>query len=499
MMINPKISVNILFFILTGTAVFSQTGESMFKEVRVNMQEKTVSDIIPVCRIVGLDFTRKDNLRQIDSEVAGQLNFYLVNTGVNSLEALEINIDDLNNTGGLSFKKKHVIPEIEAGDSSLVTIPLSAIDYLEEGDALFSILVTDSKNRVNQTAQITVPVKESSGIPLFTWENPVSALERIDFPLYEISGKLRSKIRITGLDIYVNGMIPGDKKSFTILPSEKQGEYIVKRVLTLEEGYNEITLEAKNDLGSVVSEPRVINYFVQKVDPLYREKRIALVIGNADYVHGNILNNPINDAMSFAAALENLGFTVMNFLNADQKEMKMAIDEFGQKLPGYHVGLFYFAGHGMQVNGVNYLIPVDANLRIQQDVEYDCVDVGRLLGKMEGAGTSTNIVILDACRDNPFERSWSGRSGDRGKGLAFMNAPSGSIIAYATSPGKTASDGTGKHGLYTEALLQFIDVPGLPIEEFFKNVRTVVEIRSNKAQIPWESTSLKGNFFFRMQ
>jgi uncharacterized caspase-like protein len=177
------------------------------------------------------------------------------------------------------------------------------------------------------------------------------------------------------------------------------------------------------------------------------------------------------------------------------------MDDFGEKLQDYTVGLFYYAGHGMQVNGNNYLIPVDASVKVEQDVEYDCIDAGRLLGKMEAAGTNTNIVILDACRDNPFSRSWStSRSGAQqgGTGLAFMNAPSGSIIAYATSPGKTASDGTGKNGLYTEAILKYIKVPKLSIEDFFKNVRGEVENKSNRMQTPWESTSLKGSFFFKI-
>jgi uncharacterized caspase-like protein len=179
--------------------------------------------------------------------------------------------------------------------------------------------------------------------------------------------------------------------------------------------------------------------------------------------------------------------------------MKRAMDDFGEQLKGYNVGLFYYAGHGIQVKGNNYLIPVDAALKVEQDVDYDCIDAGRLLGKMEAAGTTTNIVILDACRNNPFERQWSTRASGQGNGLAFMNAPSGSIIAYATSPGKTASDGTGKNGLYTSAILQYINIPGLSIEEFFKNVRTAVERDSNRTQTPWESTSLKGNFYFRLK
>jgi uncharacterized caspase-like protein len=238
---------------------------------------------------------------------------------------------------------------------------------------------------------------------------------------------------------------------------------------------------------------------VQKIDENYVEKRLALVIGNANYVNSNALQNPVNDANAIAKALKEVGFTVLLYTNSDLKSMKKAMDDFGEKLSKYTVGLFYYAGHGMQVNGKNYLIPVDASMKVEQDVDYDCVDAGRLLGKMESAGTSTNIVILDACRDNPFARSWSTRSAGKEGGLAFMNAPSGSIVAYATAPGKTASDGSGKNGLYTEALLKYLNVPGLPLEDFFKNVRVEVERKSNKTQVTWEASSLKGTFFFKLK
>jgi uncharacterized caspase-like protein len=229
------------------------------------------------------------------------------------------------------------------------------------------------------------------------------------------------------------------------------------------------------------------------------EKRLALVIGNANYINGNTLQHPLNDAKAIAAALKEVGFTVLEYLNPDLKTMRNVVTEFGEKLKECNTGLFYYAGHGIQVKGQNYLIPVDAILKAEQDVEYECVNVARLLGEMEAAGTITNIVILDACRDNAFARSWSGRRAGQGVGLAFMNTPSGMILAYATSPGKTASDGTGENGLYTEAILQNIRIPGLSIMDFFKNVRATVEKNSNKTQTPWEATSLKGNFFFKVK
>ncbi|MFC2116865.1 caspase domain-containing protein [Bacteroidota bacterium] len=185
---------------------------------------------------------------------------------------------------------------------------------------------------------------------------------------------------------------------------------------------------------------------------------------------------------------------MMEYENLDLSSMRKAVDDFGYQLRSFDVGLFFYAGHGVQANGENYLIPVDANLKTENDVSYNCVNTGRLLAKMEDARNPTNIIILDACRDNPFERSWTRSTSS--KGLAFMNAPAGSLIAYATSPGFTASDGIGENGLYTSAILHFIDRTNQNILEMFQEVRRYVRTQSNGEQIPWETTSLEGNFYF---
>lgn len=224
------------------------------------------------------------------------------------------------------------------------------------------------------------------------------------------------------------------------------------------------------------------------------EKRLALVIGNGNYIYSMELANPVNDARAMKDALTNVGFEVDEYENLDEAGLKMAIDKFGDKLKNYGVGLFFYAGHGIQSKGANYLIPVNAKLTSEQQVEYDCVQADRVLGQMEAARAKINIVILDACRNNPFEKSWS-RSVN-GTGLAFMNAPSGSLIAYSTSPGRTASDGSGSNGLYTAALLENIKNPDINILQMFQNVRRTVTSKSDKQQIPWESTSLTNDFFF---
>ncbi|MFO7574132.1 MAG: caspase family protein [Bacteroidales bacterium] len=231
----------------------------------------------------------------------------------------------------------------------------------------------------------------------------------------------------------------------------------------------------------------------QEIAPTGKQKRLALVIGNGRYGFSP-LANPENDARAMQEVLSQSGFDVIKYENLDQRGMKQAMDEFGEKLKGYDVALFFYAGHGIQSKGYNYLIPVDANLKTEAQVEYDCVAADRVLAMMESAGTGVNIIILDACRNNPFERAWI-RSAT-GRGLAFMNAPRGSLIAYATAPGSTASDGEGKNGLYTSAILESIEIPNLNILQVFQNVRSLVSEQSGGRQVPWESTSLVGDFYF---
>jgi len=225
---------------------------------------------------------------------------------------------------------------------------------------------------------------------------------------------------------------------------------------------------------------------------LSQENRLALVVGNAAY-KSSPLRNPVNDAFDVARTLRTLGFEVIHEENANQRTMENAISRFGRQLRKQGgVGLFYFAGHGIQVNGRNYLIPIDAEIETESDVRFEAVDAGRVLGKMEDAGNDLNIVILDACRDNPFARSFRTSS----KGLARMDAPKGSLIAYATAPGSVAADGKGRNGIYTEYLLKHMATLGSKVEEVLKRVRVDVINETNEKQIPWEASSLTGEFYF---
>jgi formylglycine-generating enzyme required for sulfatase activity len=224
------------------------------------------------------------------------------------------------------------------------------------------------------------------------------------------------------------------------------------------------------------------------------ETRIALVIGNSDYASGP-LPNPANDAKLIGDALTGLGFDVIARRNADQITMKRAIQEFGSRLekagPGA-VGLFYYAGHGVQLSGRNYLIPTTARIEREGDVEIEAVSADWVIEQMRYARNRLNIVILDACRNNPFTRSM--RSVDHG--LATMDAPAGILIAYSTAPGAVAADGTGRNSPYTEALTQAMREMHEPVEQVFKHVRVGVMSATSGKQVPWESSSLTGDFYF---
>lgn len=222
--------------------------------------------------------------------------------------------------------------------------------------------------------------------------------------------------------------------------------------------------------------------------------RVALVIGNGSYADSP-LKNPVNDARAMAAALRDMGFEVLARENANLQQMDDAVREFGRRLEGAHVGLFYFAGHGLQIKGRNFLIPVGANFQHEDEVPYRSLDAGQVLDKMDSARTRVNLIVLDACRNNPFHRSFRARR----QGLAEMEAPAGTLIGFATAPGAVALDGEGNHGVYTKYLLQHMVERGLPVEQVFKRVRVGVAAETGDRQIPWESSSLREDFQFRAE
>lgn len=233
-----------------------------------------------------------------------------------------------------------------------------------------------------------------------------------------------------------------------------------------------------------------------------RQKRVALVIGNGAYPE-DPLANPVNDATDVANALKEIGFEVTLLKNADRRKIDEAVEAFNKQLRQGDIGIFYYAGHGVQVEGENYVIPIDAKLAREADVGYDAIPLGKIINAIEDTDAKVKIVILDACRDNPFYRRWrsSGRS-LASRGLAGINSSGrGTLIAFSTAPGQIAADslaGKGRNSPYTAHLLKYLKSP-LEIGQMFRRVREDVLQATNNQQTPWESGSLVGDVFLNPQ
>lgn len=228
------------------------------------------------------------------------------------------------------------------------------------------------------------------------------------------------------------------------------------------------------------------------------EKRVALVIGNADYLYTKSLPNPVNDANDITDKLKSVGFEVTTGRNPTKRQMEELIYDFGMRLiQTRDVGLFFYAGHGLQYKGDNYLVPIDAEIRSEDEIDEKAINITLLLGKLETAKNKLNIIILDACRDNPFASKWRNYRNTRSDGgLAKMDTPSGTVLIYATQPGNVASDGAGRNGLFTESLLGHISTPNVELDQLFKKVGRDVTEKSKNTQNPWKESNFLDNFYF---
>ena len=230
------------------------------------------------------------------------------------------------------------------------------------------------------------------------------------------------------------------------------------------------------------------------------EKRVALVVGNGSYQNTAPLNNPSHDALDMAAVLKRLRFEVVEGRDLDKRSMERLIRQFGIKLAGADVALFFYAGHGLQVGGQNYLVPTDARLAAEGDVDFESLPLDLVLKQMEREA-KTSLILLDACRDNPLARNLARNMGTRsaaiGQGLAEVRTGVGTLIAFSTQPGYVALDGTGRNSPYTEALLKYVELPGKDVSAVLVEVRNDVLKATNGKQVPWEHTSLTGQVYLR--
>lgn len=253
---------------------------------------------------------------------------------------------------------------------------------------------------------------------------------------------------------------------------------------------NKIPLQKEESIKTTVT-GNTLPQLNEQATAIAAEKRIALVVGNANY-KTRPLRNPRNDADDVSNALKSSGFQVIDLRDATLQQMRNSVRQFGDRLINNDVGLVYYSGHGVEVKGRNYFIPVNTDIMREDEIADQGLDVSLILEKMNTAGKGVNILIVDACRDDPFGRSFRSSS----RGLAQMDAPRGTIIAYSTSPGKVAADGDGRNSPYTKNLVRAMQQPNKPIEQVFKEVRRAVQEETKNQQTPWENTSLSGDFYF---
>ena len=240
----------------------------------------------------------------------------------------------------------------------------------------------------------------------------------------------------------------------------------------------------------------IVVVFLTTLHPAAAGTRLALVLGNSRYQNAPSLDNPANDAQDLAGALRGLGFDVIEARDASRDAMARAVHDFSDRLPGAEVALFFYAGHGLQMGGENYLIPVDAKIQTPADVRFSTINLSDIQGEMEGSGR-VSIIILDACRDNPFaDRLAQGGRALGGRGLRRMEAAAqGSLIVYSTQPNNIALDGVGRNSPFTAALLKHVTTPGLEVRQMISRVRGDVLAATDKKQTPWDSSSLVGDVY----
>lgn len=229
----------------------------------------------------------------------------------------------------------------------------------------------------------------------------------------------------------------------------------------------------------------------------YAEKRLALIVGNSEYGKNNFLENPVHDAEDISSKLATLDFEIIKLTDASLREMHETISDFSIKAKDYDVILFYYSGHGLQTKGENYLMPIDAELKSEADVKYACLPLNLLLDKLDESGCPMIIIVLDACRNNPFVKRWY--RGDMSQGLASVSPPKGTFITFSTAAGSVALDGIGRNSPYTTAFLETLEEPNLSLFDFFNEVGQKVLKKTNDSQDPWTNhNTMRGKFLFNI-
>jgi hypothetical protein len=352
------------------------------------------------------------------------------------------------------------------------------------GNDIYMVVTNINGTTRSETRYITNP---PANPPVITWAIPADPNVAVHSENTIVEACIKSVTELKSAKIFVNGI---QQVSEIIFQDPVIGDcnYRFTKPVILKEGDNSVYIIAENLAGTQRSDQRLIRYETTVLE----DKRLALIFGNEDYGSSGVLQNPVNDANLMEGTLKILGFDIIKSINATRNEMIEAIGDFNRKLSEYNVALFYYAGHGIQVDGHNYLLPVDAALKEKADCRWQAIAVDFIVEEFEKVPENTNIVILDACRNNPF-RTWA-RGGE--EGFRAMNAVSSTIISFATSEGSNAIDGISKNGIFTEELVKQMVIPQ-PISSVFINTRKQVMKRTNNAQRPQEWSMLTREFYFK--
>ncbi len=403
-----------------------------------------------------------------------------IKLGVNSkskIESVSISVNGIQDRG------------IKTVNSSDYDLTINRTLTLNEGTNVIKVSVRNATGTTQE--EKTIVYRPQGGeLPTIEWLDFAVTANKKE---YQMKLGIKSKTKVEEVNVTVNGALTRGIKP---VPTDGY-DLKVDRTLALSEGVNRIVVSVRNGDGIATSE-KVITYQGINPTPIFNDKRIAFVVGNSHYSNSEMnLANPENDARDVAEKLKGLGFEVVLKLDATKENMEKELSVFGEKAKDYDVAMFYYAGHGIQSKGVNYLIPTNINDLAENNLKWKCVNIEQVLDVMEDSQCKLKIVVLDACRNDPLSRKWHRSTATRG--LSIMSSPIGTIIAYSTAPGMTAQDGTARNSPYTEAFLNTLDQPNLDISNFFQEVMAHVTKKTNHAQNPWWSSSYTGKFYFNKQ
>ena len=473
--------------ILTSLIIFSFLLKSNAQEIKSGKKSIKLNNApaLVISKVVLID----ENHDQIaDAEENCFFQVSVKNTGKSPAKTVNLKTEIVGGiTDALAFEPSIYVGNIDIGKTKEVKIPLSPGISLKNGITSFRFKAQEANGYDSKPVDFDLKV-QAKQVPLaVNWYYPVMPLTTVNEATYLIQACILSSKPIKNVFVYLNDKLIADSRAFKLIKTNTCNYHLEKEI-DLIKGKNTVKIVAQNSQTNITSEVRTINY-----TEVVFEHRLALVIGNSKYKSAP-LRNPENDAKAMANTLRELNFEVIEIINGDKNAMRKGIRDFYTQLSEKRgVGLFYYAGHGIQVKGENFLVPINHDIQQEYEVPDRTIRVNEVLNAMENSGTRMNIVILDACRDNPFARSMRGGS----RGLAQIYAEgSGSIIAYATAPGSTAADGSGQNGLYTQELLKAIKTPGLEIGMVFRRVLTNVKKQSAGKQLPWTNSSIEGEFYF---